>query len=147
MRDIEVLEFPLKDIKNLGTHQYNNLFNSKGKIFLHCGIINAGQFIPPHIHPEGTETYLYILKGNLQHKYGKQLEKSIFNKTGDLLHVPAGVPHQPINLSNEPIQALIISSYDQNDHQNVIPYDPKTDTILYEFQGQPPEKWLHLIEK
>jgi hypothetical protein len=41
------------------------------------------------------------------------------NTPGDLLHIEAGTPHQPVNLSeDEPVIALVACNYDQNDHAN-----------------------------
>src|SRR4051812_45639691 len=54
----------------------------------------------PHYH-EGFETAIYLLKGEVQTFYGEGLAKSVVNRAGDFLFIPAGVPHQPVNLSGE----------------------------------------------
>lgn len=94
-------------------------------------VIAPGEDIPPHIHPIGTETWVYVLRGRVLHRHGSYLHDAVTNSAGDLLHIQAGIPHQPVNLSAEqPVIALIACNYDQNDPAAFVRYDPVTDTRI-----------------
>src|SRR5262249_55532540 len=49
----------------------------------------------PHLH-KGYETAIYLLKGRVDTRYGKQLENSVICEAGDFVYIKADVPHQPI---------------------------------------------------
>lgn len=92
-------------------------------IFMCLATIEPGETIPPHMHPEGTETILYVLSGCVEHRYGKNLEKRMLNKTGDFIFIPGNVPHQPVNLSSaEPVSAIVACDFDIGIDGNSIPY-------------------------
>jgi uncharacterized RmlC-like cupin family protein len=77
----------------------------------------------PHYH-EGFETAIYLLKGDVQTFYGEGLAKSVVNTAGDFLFIPAGVPHQPVNLSSESEAVALVARNDANEQESVKPYDP-----------------------
>ena len=92
-------------------------------MFMCIAAIEPGETIPPHMHPEGTEAILYILSGHVEHRYGKNLEKSMINRPGDIIFVPGGVPHHPVNLSSdEPVTAVVACNFDVSIEGNSIPY-------------------------
>lgn len=94
-----------------------------GSLFMYLAIIQPGENIPPHGHPEGTETILYVLSGNVEHRYGRRLDKSMLNQPGDFVYIPGGVPHQPVNLSAvEPVRAIVACNFDLGIEGNSIPY-------------------------
>lgn len=80
--------------------------------------------IPPgarakaHLH-ENHETAIYILDGETLTLYGPNLEHRMINKAGDLVYIPAGVPHLPVNLSNKPASAVIART-DPNEQESVV---------------------------
>jgi uncharacterized RmlC-like cupin family protein len=44
------------------------------------------------------------------------------NQAGDFLYIPAGLPHQPVNLSEtEPVKAIVARN-DANEQENVVLY-------------------------
>ncbi len=75
----------------------------------------------PHFHRD-YETAIYILKGRVETRYGEGLKKAIINEEGDFLFIPAGVPHQPINLSTTEAAQAIVARNDANEQENVVPY-------------------------
>jgi uncharacterized RmlC-like cupin family protein len=79
----------------------------------------------PHYH-EGFETAIYLLKGEVQTFYGEGLAKSVVNTAGDFLFIPAGVPHQPVNLSGDTEAVALVARNDANEQESVKPYDPAT---------------------
>src|SRR5262245_13438016 len=76
----------------------------------------------PHLHKE-YETAIYLLKGRVDTRYGKQLEKSVICEAGDFVYIKADVPHQPINLSaTEPAMALVARN-DANEQEHVVAHN------------------------
>jgi uncharacterized RmlC-like cupin family protein len=95
-------------------------------ISMNLVIIPPGAAAEPHLHKD-YETAIYLLKGRVETRYGKGLKKSVINETGDFLFIPAGVPHQPVNLSSdEPAQALVARN-DPNEQENVVLYRVEGD--------------------
>ena len=52
----------------------------------------------------------------------------MINEAGDFLYIPAGVPHQPHNLSDTEPAHAIVSRNDPNEQENVVLYDPQVYT-------------------
>lgn len=94
---------------------------SKG-ISMNLVIIPAGARAKPHYH-EGFETAIYILKGEVQTFYGEGLSKSCINKQGDFLYIPAGLPHQPVNLSPDTEAIALVSRTDASEQESVRAYE------------------------
>jgi uncharacterized RmlC-like cupin family protein len=92
-------------------------------ISMNVVIIPAGAKAQPHYH-EGFETAIYILKGEVQTFYGEGLSKSCINKQGDFLYIPAGLPHQPVNLSHDTDAIALVSRTDANEQESVRAYHP-----------------------
>ena len=84
-------------------------------------VIPPGGRAAPHRHV-GSESAIYLLSGTVKTFYGTCLEKTVVNRAGDFLFIPAGVPHMPVNLSiREPAIALVARN-DANEQENVIPH-------------------------
>lgn len=99
-----------------------------GSLFMYMAVIQPGENIPPHAHPEGTETIVYLLSGNVEHLYGRRLHKSMLNHAGDFVYIPGGVMHQPINLSSsEPVRAIVACNCDLSIESNSIPYSNEAE--------------------
>jgi uncharacterized RmlC-like cupin family protein len=88
-------------------------------------VIPPGGAAEPHIH-RGYETAIYVLSGRVKTLYGQGLRQEIVNVAGDFLFIPADVPHQPINLSATEVARAVVARNDPDEHENVVPYDPKT---------------------
>jgi len=52
-------------------------------------------------------------------RYGDKLELSVVNQAGDFLFIPAGVPHQPTNLSRTQPAVAIVARNDANEQEHV----------------------------
>jgi len=90
---------------------------SKG-ICMHLLTIPPGGRAKAHMH-ENHETAVYVLDGETVTLYGERLENSIHSRAGDLVYIPAGVPHLPINLSDRPASAVIART-DPNEQESVV---------------------------
>ena len=73
--------------------------------------LEAGQINPFHVHAN-CEEQLYVLSGSCEHWIGR---KTILLKKGDLIRIPAGVPHKASTFDKEPMEAIIV--YSSGDRQ------------------------------
>ena len=87
-------------------------------ICMHLLTIPPGGRAKAHLH-QSHETALYVLSGEAVTLYGEQLENCIHSRAGDLVYIPAGVPHLPINLSDKPTSAVIART-DPNEQESVV---------------------------
>lgn len=90
---------------------------SKG-ICMHLLTIPPGGRAKAHLH-ENHETAVYVLDGETVTLYGERLENCIRSSAGDIVYIPAGVPHLPINLSDKPASAVIART-DPNEQESVV---------------------------
>ena len=65
--------------------------------------IDAGKRNQLHKHPN-CEELLYVLSGSFESVVG---DKKVVMHAGDIIRIPANVPHQGINNTNEPMRAVI----------------------------------------
>ena len=100
---------------------------SKG-ISLSTIVIPPGGRAQPHVH-QVYETAIYVLQGRVQTYYGPGLTRTVINESGDFIFIPAGVPHQPVNLSQDSPAIAIVARNDPNELENVRLYDPQTRSI------------------
>jgi uncharacterized RmlC-like cupin family protein len=75
----------------------------------------------PHLH-EAHETAILVLSGRARMRYGEGLAEELEVGPGDFLYIPAGMPHQPFNASDEPCTAVIART-DPNEQESVILLD------------------------
>ncbi len=94
-------------------------------ISMNMVIIPPGGRADPHVH-KGYESAIYVMEGEVETRYGTGLTKSMINKAGDFIFIPADVPHQPINLSKTKRAVAIVSRNDANEQESVEHYDPAT---------------------
>ena len=84
-------------------------------------VIPPGAAAKAHIH-RGYETAVYLLQGEVETRYGPGLSKSVVNRAGDFIFIPADVPHQPRNLSTTEPAIAIVARTDPNEQESVVPY-------------------------
>lgn len=91
-------------------------------IAMYLAIIPPGATAPPHLHPN-HETAIYLLQGWVELCYGEGLQQCQICQAGDFIFTPAGVPHQPRNLSStEPVYVLAARN-DAAEQEHSVPYD------------------------
>lgn len=90
---------------------------SKG-ICMHLLTMPAGGRAKAHLH-ENHETAIYVLDGEVFTLFGHRLENCIPTRAGDLVYIPAGMPHLPVNLSDKPCSAVIART-DPNEQESVV---------------------------
>ena len=83
-------------------------------------VIPPGGRAEPHSH-RGYETAIFVLKGEIETRYGEGLARKVVNVAGDFLFIPADVPHQPVNIGTEFAEAIVARN-DASEQENVAPY-------------------------
>ena len=80
--------------------------------------IQPGDRARAHLH-ESHETAIYIVSGESVMWYGERLENRVEANAGDMVYIPAGVPHLPANVSEAPCVAVIART-DPNKQESVV---------------------------
>lgn len=81
-------------------------------------VIPPGAIGESHYHRE-FESAIYLLEGEVETKYGDNLENSIVNKAGDFILIPPELRHQPFNLSASREARAIVVRNDPHEVENV----------------------------
>lgn len=81
-------------------------------------VIPPGGSAAAHRHL-GSESAIYLVKGTVRTRYGERLEHAVVNRAGDFLFIPAGVPHQPTNLSSSEAAVAIVARNDPDEQEHV----------------------------
>lgn len=87
-------------------------------ICMHLLTIPPGGRARPHLH-ENHETAIYVLDGEAVTLFGDRLQHHIHTRTGDLVYIPAGVPHLPVNIGDTPTSAVIART-DPHEQESVV---------------------------
>lgn len=96
-------------------------------ICMHLLTVPPGKRAKAHKH-ESHETAIYTLSGEAHTWYGEKLENHVVVRAGEFFYVPAGVPHLPANLGNEPCTAIIART-DPNEQESVVLL-PELDALV-----------------
>ena len=96
-------------------------------ICMHLLTIPPGGRAKAHMHAN-HETAVFVISGESQMWFGDKLENMLIVKAGDMVYIPAGVPHLPANLSNEPVTAVITRT-DPNEQESVVLL-PELDKLI-----------------
>ena len=99
---------------------------SKG-ICMHLLTMPPGARAKAHLH-ESHETAIYVLSGEAHTWYGNRLENHLIVKAGEMLYIPAGVPHLAANLSDAPCSAVMTRT-DPNEQESVVLL-PELDALV-----------------
>jgi uncharacterized RmlC-like cupin family protein len=85
---------------------------------MHLLTIPPGGRAKAHLHAD-HETAIYMLEGETEMWWGERLENHMTVRAGDLLYIPAGVPHLPANRTDRPASAVIART-DPNEQESVV---------------------------
>lgn len=97
-------------------------------ICMHLLVLPPGGRAVAHLH-EAHETTIYMLEGEVGMWHGAQLEQHLTVGPGDLLYIPAGVPHLPYNLSAVQAARAVIARTDPNEQESVV-LRPDLDALV-----------------
>jgi uncharacterized RmlC-like cupin family protein len=84
--------------------------------------IPPGAQSPPHLHA-GFEAALYILSGNIVHRWGARLEHEASAGPGDMLYVSPDLPHQSFNASTTDPVVLVVARTTADGAAGNAPYE------------------------
>ncbi|GIL01129.1 MAG: cupin [Alphaproteobacteria bacterium] len=87
-------------------------------ICMHLLTIPPGGRAKAHKH-DSHETAIYVLSGRAIMYWGERLEHCMETVAGDMVYIPANMPHLPINNSNAPVTAVIART-DPNEQESVM---------------------------
>ncbi len=87
-------------------------------ICMHLLTIPPGGRAKAHLHAS-HETAIYVLEGLTVMYWGPALEHRMEVGAGDLLYIPAGMPHLPFNPGPGPARA-VISRTDPHEQESVV---------------------------
>ncbi len=87
-------------------------------ICMHLLTIPPGGRAKAHKHAS-HETAIYVISGESVMWHGEQLEHHMTIKAGDMLYIPANMPHLPANIGNTPCTAVIART-DPHEQESVI---------------------------
>lgn len=88
---------------------------------LNLVVIPPGARAEPHLHL-GFETAIYLLQGEVETRYGENLSRTVVNRPGDFVYIPADLPHQAINCSATEPAIAIVARNDADEQEHVAPY-------------------------
>ena len=89
---------------------------------MHLVVIPPGGAARPHVH-QGYETGIYVLQGQVETRYGVNLEQVVVSAAGDFLFIPPGVPHEARNLSQTEAARAVVARNDPDEREKVMPYE------------------------
>jgi uncharacterized RmlC-like cupin family protein len=87
------------------------------------GLCMATAVIPPgtrgkaHLH-ENHESAIYVISGDGDLWYGDRLQHHLPLRPGDMLYIPAGMPHLAANFGDVPMNAIVART-DPNEQESV----------------------------
>jgi len=87
-------------------------------ICMHLVTLPPGAVANAHFH-ENHETTIYMLTGEVEMRYGDQLEQHLVLKAGEFLYIPAGVPHKPYN-ATQSVATAVLARTDPNEQESVV---------------------------
>lgn len=96
-------------------------------ICMHILTIPPGARAKAHKH-ETHETAIYVIDGEAIMYWGDNLENLMETRVGDMIYIPAGVPHLPLNVSNKPATAVIART-DPHEQESVVLL-PELDALV-----------------
>ncbi len=96
-------------------------------ICMHLLTIPPGGRAKAHKH-ESHETAIYALEGTTRMYWGDRLEHVMDIAAGELLYIPAGVPHLPFNPTDAPARAVIART-DPHEQESVVLL-PELDALV-----------------
>jgi uncharacterized RmlC-like cupin family protein len=97
-------------------------------ICMHMLQIPPGGRARAHLH-ENHETAIYVLSGTGEMWHGDNLEHHMIVNPGDMIYIPAGVPHLPGNASDSAPCIAVIARTDPNEQESVVLL-PELDEVI-----------------
>lgn len=88
-------------------------------ICMHVLTMPPGGRAKAHLH-QAHETAIYVISGEAEMWYGDDLHHHLHVRAGDLLYIPAGMPHLPVNSSPTLPCVAVVARTDPNEQESVV---------------------------
>ena len=85
---------------------------------MHIRRVPPGGRARAHRH-ETHETAIYVISGHVVSWWGDRLQHRMETGPGDLIYIPAGVPHLPVNVGTEECVAVVART-DPHEQESVV---------------------------
>lgn len=89
-----------------------------GGVCMHLLTVPPGCRAKAHKH-ETHETAIYVISGSAKMYWGERLEHCMETNAGDMIYIPADVPHLPFNDGDVPAVAVIART-DPHEQESVV---------------------------
>ena len=89
-----------------------------GGVCMHLLTVPPGGRAKAHKH-ETHETAIYVISGSAKMYWGERLEHCMETNAGDMIYIPADVPHLPFNDGDVPAVAVIART-DPHEQESVV---------------------------
>ena len=86
---------------------------------MHVIAIPPGGRARAHLHEE-HESAVYMVEGEVICWYGDRLQHRFTVRAGEMAYIPAGVPHLPINASEDEPVTCIVARTDPSEQESVV---------------------------
>jgi uncharacterized RmlC-like cupin family protein len=96
-------------------------------ICMHLLTVPPGGRAKAHKH-ETHETAIYVIEGRARMYWGERLEHCMETEAGDMIYIPADVPHLPLNPYDAPARAVIART-DPHEQESVVLL-PELDALV-----------------
>lgn len=87
-------------------------------ISMHLLTLPPGARAAAHLH-EAHETAIYVISGESEMWYGEGLKEHLVVRAGEMLYIPANMPHLPMNTSDEPC-TCVLARTDPSEQESVV---------------------------
>ena len=87
-------------------------------VCMHLLTVPPGGRAKAHKH-ETHETAIYVISGSAKMYWGDRLEYLMQTNAGDLIYIPAGMPHLPFN-DGEEAAIAVFARTDPNEQESVV---------------------------
>lgn len=87
-------------------------------ICMHLLEVPPGGRAKAHYHAS-HETAIYVLEGAAEMYWGDRLQHHMDTVAGDIIYIPAGVPHLPLN-RGDVVARAVIARTDPNEQESVV---------------------------
>jgi uncharacterized RmlC-like cupin family protein len=99
---------------------------------LHLLTIPPGGRAKAHLHAN-HESAIYVISGSSEVWHGEWLKNRDMVRAGEFFYIPAGVPHLPVNPTDEPVTAIVART-DPNEQESVVLL-PELDSVPDQANG------------
>ncbi len=100
---------------------------------MHVIAIPPGGRARAHLH-EDHESAVYMVRGEVICWYGDRLQHRFTLRAGEMAYIPAGVPHLPINASEDEPVTCIVARTDPNEQESVVVL-PELEALAHTYRA------------